>query len=171
MRMKQSVWPLHEVGDRAKGRVLEFFDANKPEARPRVHSPPTRWVPPENGLYKVNYDAAIFDSLGYAGLGVVIRDSTGQIIAALSQKIGLPHSVETTEALAALRAVVFAKELSVFKGLVEGDCLKVVQALKAWERCNTLYGTVSEDAHLQGAFMHTFIFSMLDERAINWPIP
>ena len=84
MRMKQSVWPLHEVDDRAKGLVLEFFDDNKPEARPRVHSPPTRWVQPKNGLYKVNYDAAIFDSLGYTRLGVVIRDSTGQIIVALS---------------------------------------------------------------------------------------
>ena len=84
MRMKQSVWPLHEVDDRAKGLVLEFFDDNKPEARPRVHSPPTRWVQPKNGLYKVNYDAAIFDSLGYTRLGVVIRDSTGHIIVALS---------------------------------------------------------------------------------------
>ena len=106
--------------------MLEFFDANKPEARPRVHNPPSRWVLPENGLYKVNYDAAIFDSLGYAGLGVVIRDSARQIIAALSQKIGLPHSVETAEALTALRVVVFAKELSVFKVIVKGDCLKAV---------------------------------------------
>ena len=47
--------------------------------------------------------------------------------------------------MAALRAVVFAKELSVFKVVVEGDYLKVVQALKARERCNTLYGTVIED--------------------------
>ena len=84
MRMKQSVWPLHEIGDRAKGLVLEFFDVNKPEARMRVHSPPTRWVPPEDGLYKVNYDVAIFDSLGYTGLGDVIRDCTSQIIIALS---------------------------------------------------------------------------------------
>ena len=84
MRMKQSVWPLHEVGDKVEGLVLEFFDANKPEATPRVHSPPTRWVLLEDGLYKVNYDATIFDSLGYAGLGVVIRNCTNQIIAALS---------------------------------------------------------------------------------------
>ena len=41
-------------------------------------------------------------------------------------KIGLPHSVETAEALAALRAIVFAKELSIFKVVVEGECLKVV---------------------------------------------
>lgn len=34
--------------------------------------------------------------------------------------------------------------------LVEGDCLKVVQALKAKEHCNTLYETVIEDARSQG---------------------
>ena len=88
----------------------------------RVHNPPTRWVLPEDGLYKLNYDIAIFDSLGYAGLGFVIKDCTSQINAILSQKIGLPHSVETTEALATLRTVVFAKELSIFKVIVEGDC-------------------------------------------------
>ena len=88
----------------------------------------------------------------------MVRDCTGQIIAALSQKIGLPHSVETTETLAALCAVVFTKELSVFKVIMEGDCLKVVQALKARERCNTLYGTVIEDARLQGAAMQACHF-------------
>lgn len=88
--------------------------------------------------------------MGYAGLGVVIRDCNGNVIATLSHKIGLPHSVETAESLTALRAVVFAKELSIFKVLVEGDCLKVVQALKAKERCNTLYETIIEDARSQG---------------------
>ena len=66
--------------------------------------------------------------------------------------------METTEALVALRAVVFAKELSVFKVIVEGDFLKVVQALKARECYNTLYGNVIEDAHLQGASMQACHF-------------
>ena len=70
----------------------------------------------------------------------------------------MPYSVETAEALAALRVVVFAKELSVFKVIVEGDCLKVVQALKARERCNTLYGIVIEDVRNQGASMEACHF-------------
>ena len=70
----------------------------------------------------------------------------------------MPYSVETVEALAALCVVVFAKELSVFKVIVEGDCLKVVQALKARECCNTLFGNVIEDAHLQGASMQACHF-------------
>lgn len=80
---------------------------------------------------------------------MVIRDCHGHVIAALSQKIGKPNSVEAAEALAACRAVVFAKELCIFKVIVEGDCLRVVQALKAKERCNTLYGNIIEDARNQ----------------------
>ena len=60
--------------------------------------------------------------------------------------------------LVALRVVVFAKELSVFKVIVEGDCMKMVQALKARERCNILYGTVIEDACNQGASMQACHF-------------
>ena len=66
--------------------------------------------------------------------------------------------METTEALVALCAVVFAKELSVFKVIVEGDCIKMVQALKVRERCNTLYGTVIEDVRNQGASMQACHF-------------
>ena len=86
--VSHSVWPLHEIGERAKALVVEFLDANKQEARSRNRSLLAHWVLPEVDFYKVNYDAAISDSMGYAGLGVVIRDCTGNVIAALSQKIG-----------------------------------------------------------------------------------
>ena len=42
--MNQSLWPLHEIGDKAKGLVIEFFDANKQEAKLKGQSPPARWV-------------------------------------------------------------------------------------------------------------------------------
>jgi len=61
----------------------------------------------------------------------------------------MPNLVEATEALAACQVIVFAKELCIFKVVVEGDCLRVVQALKAKERCNTLYGNIIEEAHNQ----------------------
>ena len=59
LQMNQSVWPSLEIDDRAKGLVIEFFFANKQEARPRVQSSLARWVLPEGDFYKVNYDDAI----------------------------------------------------------------------------------------------------------------
>ena len=58
-------------------------------------------------MYKANFDAALFDGLGMAGLGVIVKDYTGHIIVALSQKIRSPHSVEMAKALACNRALVF----------------------------------------------------------------
>ena len=60
---------------------------------------------------------------------MVIRDYNGNVIGALSQKIALPQSIEHIEALAASQAVAFAKELSLFEVIFEGDCLRIIKAI------------------------------------------
>ena len=88
-----------------------------------------RWSPPTENLYKANFDAALFEHLGFAGVGVVMRDDRGNVLATLSQKIALPQSVEMAEALAAKRAVQLVTEMSFVRVVVEGDCNRVGQAL------------------------------------------
>ena len=36
------------------------------------------------GLYKANFDVAFFGNMGLNGIGVVVRDCDGSVIAALS---------------------------------------------------------------------------------------
>ena len=67
------------------------------------------------------------------------------MLAALNQKVGLVQSVEMAKALVARRAVVFARELSFFEVHVEGDCLRIIQALQASDRCYTLYGHIIDE--------------------------
>ena len=50
---------------------------------------------------KANYDGAVFGEEQEAGIGVVLRDSEGQVLAALSEKVRLPATVEVIEMLAA----------------------------------------------------------------------
>ena len=49
--------------------------------------------------------------MGEAGLGVVIRDHAGEIIATLSKKIPQPPSVTCLELLAARRVATFVHEV------------------------------------------------------------
>lgn len=70
-----------------------------------------------------------FDGTNSVRIGVVVRDHSGCVIAALSQRVNLIHSVDIAEALAARRVVVLARELSLFNVIFEGDCLCVIQAL------------------------------------------
>ena len=78
------------------------------------HQPPTpvHCCPPLNSSCKVNFDGAIFQKLGTAGIGAVIRDHEGRVIGAMSERIALPPSVEHVEALACRRAILFAKDFN-----------------------------------------------------------
>ena len=78
---------------------------------------------------------------------MVIRDSVGMVIGALSQKIRFPSSVDMVEALASRRAVVFPQELCLQSVEVEGDSLRVIQALVAAKPSRTLFGNVIADIH------------------------
>ena len=50
---------------------------------------------------KINFDGAVFKNEDRAGIGVVVRDSQGMVMASLSENIPLPHSVVNLENLAA----------------------------------------------------------------------
>jgi len=113
------------------------------EQREPNRCPQVRWSPPPKDCYKANFDAAFFEGLSSARVGVVYHDHTGQVIVALRQNIGLVQSVEMVEALAARRAVIFARELSLFRVIIEGDCLWVIQALNCTGRCHTLFGHIT----------------------------
>ena len=55
-----------------------------PVRRAVVRSEDLRWKPPNFGLYKINFNGAVFADQVSAGIGVVIRDWEGQIIVASS---------------------------------------------------------------------------------------
>ena len=94
----------------------------------------------------MNFDTTFFAETGLAGVGVVVRDRDGQIIGALRQNIGSVQSVETAKALAARREVRFATELCLFQVIIEGDCSRVIAALKGFGCCRTLFGHIIDES-------------------------
>ena len=125
-----------------------------------------RWKPPDFGLYKINFDGAVFGDQVSAGIGVVIRDWEGQIITALSQKVWYPGSVDLIEALAACRAISFAKELNIHQMVIEGDSLQVIQAINGIRPVRTMYGHVIDDIRFC-LLLFLVVFYMLSVRVID----
>ncbi|KAL0016523.1 hypothetical protein SO802_003592 [Lithocarpus litseifolius] len=90
----------------------EYRGANSsPEPVPR--SQDVKWSPPPRTRYKINVDGAVFKMQKSAGVGVLIRDEHGQIVAALSQKINAPLGALEVEAKAVEIALQFARDISV----------------------------------------------------------
>ena len=153
LRVHQCTWQLHEIGVKALELVREFWDVHCKEKSSNVLPPLVRWTPPPATCYKLNFDAALLDGFNQVGLGVVRRDSQGHVLAALSQKVGQVQSVEMEEALTARRAVVFARELSFLEVQIEGDCLRIIQAFQASNRCYTLCGHNIDETEQLGSLL------------------
>ena len=62
---------------------------------------------------------------------MVIRDSKGWVMVSLAQRIPLPNTAIEVEALAARRAMELALETGLNKGVLEGDSLILMNALKS----------------------------------------
>ena len=53
-----------------------------------------QWQPLSGNSVKANFDGAMFEEEQEAGIGVVIRNNEGQVLAALSEKVRMPATVE-----------------------------------------------------------------------------
>ena len=100
----------------------------KTVAAPTVR-PCARWSPPPIGWFKANFDVALFQDVGQAGLGVIIHDSQGLVMVSLAQNIQLASSVAEMEALAATRALELVAELGFDRVIFEGDSTLVIKDL------------------------------------------
>ena len=79
---------------------------------------------------KINFYGATFNDINKAGLGVVIQDGFGQVLASLSEQIQLPFSSDLVEAMATARALSFVAEFGFSRFILEGDSTKHYRARK-----------------------------------------
>ena len=100
------------------------------------------WHPPPDGYLKINFDGATFKDINKAGLGVVIRDGFGQVLASLLEQIQLPFSLNLVEAMAVARALSFAAELGFSRFVLEGDSELIIKALQNKEDSLAPFGHI-----------------------------
>ena len=84
------------------------------------------WLPPPNGCFKVNVDAVIRSSNQTGGLGVVIRDSEGIVVAAAVQRIPYKGTVARIEAEVVNLGIQVAQNDKLLPMIIESDSKEVV---------------------------------------------
>ena len=83
---------------------------------------------PPPTIYKINYDGAVSLSSNCSGIGVVIQNSVGLVVASLAQRFRQAYKPVEIEAMAAIRAIEFAREIGVDRIMDEGDSSIVTKA-------------------------------------------
>ena len=118
-----------------------------------------KWLPPPEGWLKVNFDGAIFKEKSLVGIGCIIRNDKGLVMAAFTQIIPLPTSVETVEVLAACSAIGFAQELSLDQIILEDDSETCINVLSkgGWE--SSSFGHIIKDINFFASTFKSLSFS------------
>ncbi|KAK7818417.1 putative ribonuclease h protein [Quercus suber] len=160
IRLGRPARPLNQIFFEAGRLLRDFLEAHDEDPVPVLNPVPiqAKWTAPTQARYKVNFDAALFNHIDAAGLGIIIRDVNGAVIGALSMRIPLPHSVAIAEALACRRAVQFAAKIGLHEVTIEGDAAVVINAINAGDTEHSSYGHIVGDILAQAAFFSFFEF-------------
>uniref|UniRef100_A0A803QQJ1 Reverse transcriptase domain-containing protein n=1 Tax=Cannabis sativa TaxID=3483 RepID=A0A803QQJ1_CANSA len=87
------------------------------------------WKPPLAGKLKLNVDATVLSSHNKMGYGALIRDSRGEVLAALSKPATCNFKPQEMEAKAMFHALQWARQLHFQVELVETDFLVLVNSI------------------------------------------
>ena len=89
-----------QVWEMAKGVVEDFQEANSTYLSMKQPSN-GGWEEPSSGFFKINVDSvSSLDGHGVSGMGVIIRDAEGGVVAALSKALPMHYLAEWTELFA-----------------------------------------------------------------------
>ena len=158
LRLNEKGLATERILNAAK-EYLSDFQVKLPQTVTNLSKARIRWRPPLGELFKTNYDGAVFSESGEAGIGVVVQDAKGMVIAALAEKITYPGSVLMLEALAARRAAKFVMELGISVSEFEGDSEVVYKALRTADWSHPSIGQIIKDTLSIVGSLRTFSFS------------
>ena len=96
-----------------------------------------------------------------SGIGVVVRDCRGEVIASLVQQLDQAFQPMEVVAMAACRAVEFGSELGLHNVIVEGDSELIVKALRCKDNGLTSYAHLINDVLLFSGLFSELSYSHL----------
>ena len=180
VRLGETAFPLGQIPASALAALQEIQQLHPMHAKIPQTARAGRWRPPPETCVKANFNGVVFSQEGQAGISIIIRNEQGLVMAALSQQIPLPTSVEMVEVLVARRALVYAKELGFDRVIVEGDSTNTITSINGGHMDHSALGHVLLDIKsLLFSFSHTSVEHITREgncvahklarRAANFP--
>lgn len=126
------------------------------------------WIPPPHDFVKLNFDGSSLGNPGPSGIGGVIRDEQGNLLAMYSGPVGVGDSLRA-EILAALEGVQRIKDMHINKLIIEGDSEVVVNwlkkdSLRLWNYSNEKrkFKWLTKDMEIQYKWVKRSVNSLAD---------
>uniref|UniRef100_A0A7N2RFA1 Reverse transcriptase zinc-binding domain-containing protein n=1 Tax=Quercus lobata TaxID=97700 RepID=A0A7N2RFA1_QUELO len=134
-----------QLNKRAFDLLTEFRQAQEQLTIASRTSTVSRWCPPPNSRFKLNFDAAIFPDLKCSGIGAIIRNERGEVMGAMSAKEQQVLDSTEAEVLACRRALEFAIDIGFSELVIEGDSAQVLNSLRSTATNLSRLGHIFDD--------------------------
>uniref|UniRef100_A0A2N9F4D6 RNase H type-1 domain-containing protein n=1 Tax=Fagus sylvatica TaxID=28930 RepID=A0A2N9F4D6_FAGSY len=118
-----------------------------------------RWRPPDVGIYKLNIGICMRSNSMQAGLGFLIRDGQGFVVAAMQQQVARCEDKLQLQALVVLTAVQFAFDVGLRYLDIELTFSNLLSLLNSDGSCLAPIGTLVDDILCVKQLFHFCQFS------------
>ena len=136
----------------AKEKLVEYLAVLPPIPSP-PSKPKEKWKPPDANSVKINFDGAIFKNENRSGIGIVVHNQIGAILASLAQSISQALQPTEIKAIAPAWALEFGHEIGLTEAILEGDSEMIVNSLKTGRATMALVEPLIQDAtHFSGLY-------------------
>ena len=96
-------------------------------------------------MFKLNFDAAIFSDLNYLGVGAIIRNGKGEVMAVMFVKRPPVSDNEEAKILACRRVMEFAIDAGFTDLVIEGDNTAVMSSISSLGADQSRLGHIIQD--------------------------
>uniref|UniRef100_A0A2N9I4W7 Reverse transcriptase domain-containing protein n=1 Tax=Fagus sylvatica TaxID=28930 RepID=A0A2N9I4W7_FAGSY len=150
------IWENHntlarDICSQAGFLVTEFLDHQQNDSG-MLPNAPSKWQPPNAPVYKINVAVSWRKQSRSGSVGTVVRDSLGQVIAAMCDVSSSFAEVSQFNAFAIQKSLLLAKNLGLHNVMVEGECRELLGFLRSPEPCLAPYGSLVDDIRLTASF-------------------
>ncbi|KAK2660927.1 hypothetical protein Ddye_007460 [Dipteronia dyeriana] len=121
--------------------------------------------PPEINKYKTNCGVAIDTKKGRVGVGIIIRNSVGEVIACCSRRIDAFVNKNIANLNAIHRGILFGIECGLTPGRIESDNHNVVSWIDQGKYRDSDFGTILADIDAMREVENCFSIEVIHDQA------
>ncbi|KAL6130521.1 hypothetical protein ACLB2K_068900 [Fragaria x ananassa] len=125
----------------------EFTTINYPQQKPSKTSQRVKWFPPAVDHLKLNVDGAFMPNETEGGVGGILRDNQGIVVAAFTKHISGINSANQAELEAIRAGLIWLKTYNFHNCILETDCQVAVNEVQLQDYISLEYGNIIDDIH------------------------
>lgn len=154
-KLKDSTW----LNRRAADCLDEFWQAQDLLQTPVISTGSQVWQPPPRSMFKLNFDATTFPSLNCSGLGAMICNEKGEVMAALLARGPPMANSEEAKTIVCRKVLESAIDARFFELVIEGDNKIVMTSISSASSNLSRIGHIVNDIQCLAHGLHWVQFS------------